>query len=106
MKSFFHTIFFFFKNDAPALTQSNVSFAIGSGSDVAIYGSDMTLIHGDLNKVVHAIQLSKETMSVIKQNLALAFVYNILAIPFAATGFFSPTIVISFFINFFFNLKK
>lgn len=72
-----------------------MSFAIGSGTDVAIYGSDMTLIHGDLTKVVHSIQLSRRTMQVIRQNLGFAFIYNALCIPFAAAGLFTPTLVYS-----------
>jgi hypothetical protein len=84
---------------AAALTISNVSFALTTGADVAIYGSDITLIHGDITKVVTFIHLSKETMKVIRQNLGLAFVYNLLAIPFAAAGYFSPALVILFFLK-------
>lgn len=79
-------------NDAPALAQSNIGFAIGAGSDIAIEASDITLMRSDLMGVVNAIKLSKATMKKIRQNLFLAFVYNILAIPLAAIGLLNPVI--------------
>ena len=79
-------------NDAPALAAADVGFAIGTGTDIAIESADMTLVHGDITKVTDAIQLSTDTIRIIKQNLFWAFGYNVIAIPVAAMGKLNPMI--------------
>ncbi len=79
-------------NDAPALTQANVGLAIGTGTDIAIEASDITLVRGELTGVVEAIILSRETFKKIRQNLFWAFFYNVAMIPLAVIGWMHPVL--------------
>lgn len=79
-------------NDAPALTQANVGVAIGTGTDIAIEASDVTLVRGELTGVVEAINLSQATFRTIRQNLFWAFIYNVAMIPLAVVGWMHPVL--------------
>ena len=79
-------------NDAAALAQADLGLAMGTGTDVAIEASDLTLVRGDLTAAVDAIRLSRRTLRIIKGNLFWAFAYNIAALPLAAAGLLNPMI--------------
>lgn len=79
-------------NDAPALAQADVSFAMGAGSGSALSAADVTLLRNEIGAVAGAISLSRATLTRIRQNLFFAFVYNVLGIPLAALGLLSPVV--------------
>ena len=79
-------------NDAPSLAQADLGISIGTGTDIAIEASDLTLVSGDLGGAVDAIRLSRRTLRTIKENLFWAFAYNVAAIPLAVAGLLSPIV--------------
>jgi Cu+-exporting ATPase len=79
-------------NDAPALASADISFGMASGSDIALEAADITLMRSDLNSVADSVELSRAVMRKIRQNLFLAFFYNVLALPLAAAGLLNPVI--------------
>lgn len=74
-------------NDAPVLAQAQVSIAIGSGAPLAQAGADAVLTHGRVAEIANALKMARRARSVVRQNLAWAFAYNVIAIPLAATGY-------------------
>jgi Cu+-exporting ATPase len=79
-------------NDAPALAAADVSFAMGTGADIAVDAADVTIVRADLDAVADAVVLARATVRKIRQNLFFAFAYNVLGIPLAALGWLSPVV--------------
>jgi Cu+-exporting ATPase len=79
-------------NDAPALVKADLGISVGTGTDVAIEASDLTLVSGDLRAAADAIRLSRRTLRTIKVNLFWAFAYNVAAIPLAVAGIVNPIV--------------
>ena len=79
-------------NDAAALAQADLGLAMGTGTDVAIQASDLTLVRGDLRAAADAVRLARRTLAVIKGNLFWAFAYNIAALPLAMAGLLNPMV--------------
>src|SRR5699024_10531318 len=79
-------------NDAPALAVADIGIALGTESDITLESGDVTIMQGDLQKVIQAITISQQTMRNIKQNLTWSFLYNVVMIPFAMFGWLAPWI--------------
>ena len=79
-------------NDAPALSQADLGIAVGTGTDIAIEAGQIVLVGGGPEKIMYAIDLSRRTSRIIRQNLFLAFIYNLIGITVAALGFLNPVI--------------
>jgi Cu+-exporting ATPase len=79
-------------NDAPALAAADVGMAMAEGSDIAMESADVVLMRSDLSSILQAIEVSRKTFTIIKQNLFWAFIYNVAAIPLAMAGVLSPIV--------------